>query len=163
MYRINTDLTYRVCDGPFVISNGPGISPDDRTLYHVDSVKRSIYAYTKLHDGTIRNRRLFKEFDKNDGNPDGLTIDSEGYVWVAHWGGGKVSRLSRSGVVEFVLDILALQVTNYIFGAPKMNLLFVSTAARNVSNHENSRAGSVFYIETNVTGPQPCRFDGSRL
>jgi len=162
-YRIDTDLTSSVCDGPFVISNGPAISPDDRTLYHVDTVNRSIYAYTKHHDGTIHSRRLFKQFDKNDGNPDGLTIDSEGYIWVAHWGGGKVSRLANSGVVDFVLEIPALQVTNCIFGGPEMNLLFVSTAARNVGNKETLGAGSIFYIETNVIGPQPGRFDGSKL
>ena len=78
-----------------------GFSPDSKTLYLVDMFHSNILAYD--HDpatGAVENRRIFASVPEEDGFPDGITIDSEGFVWNAHWAGWKVTRYDPDGKIE---------------------------------------------------------------
>ena len=84
LYRIDADWSFSKWDGPYIVPNGPAITNDGGTLYHVDSLGRRIYAFDKNDDGSLSNQILFVELQSSDGYPDGLTVDDENAVWLAH-------------------------------------------------------------------------------
>ena len=84
LYRIDADWSFSKWDGPYKVPNGPAITNDGGTLYHVDSLGRRIYAFDKNDDGSLSNRRLFVKLQSSDGYPDGLTVDDENAIWLAH-------------------------------------------------------------------------------
>ena len=80
LYRIDADWSFSKWDGPYIVPNGPAITNDGGTLYHVDSLGRRIYAFDKNDDGSLSNRRLFVKLQSSDGYPDGLTVDDENAI-----------------------------------------------------------------------------------
>ena len=160
LYRVDKDLTLSRWDGPYKVTNGPAISSDDKILYHVDTFGRKIYAFDKYPDGTIRNRRLFTKFNKGDGYPDGLTVDDDKFVWVAHWGGWRITRFAPDGSVDSILPIPVPQVTNCTFGGPTMDTLYITTAARGLDLNEFPCAGGLFSVSVPFTGPPSPVFSG---
>ena len=156
LYRIDSDLNCIRSDGPYITTNGPAMSPDDRVLYHVDTYGGIVYAFDKHRDGTLDGRRIFAKIGDDEGKPDGLTVDVDGFVWLAHWGGSRVTRFAPDGAVDGVLEIPAPQVTNCAFGGPNMDLLFITTAARNIDLETHPKAGGLFCVQTDVRGlPSP--------
>ena len=156
LYRIDSDLNCIRSDGPYITTNGPAMSPDDRVLYHVDTYGGIVYAFDKHRDGTLDGRRIFAKIGDDEGKPDGLTVDADGFVWLAHWGGSRVTRFAPDGAVDGVLEIPAPQVTNCAFGGPNMDLLFITTAARNIDLEMHPKAGGLFCVQTAVRGlPSP--------
>ena len=156
LYRIDSDLNCIRSDGPYITTNGPAMSPDDRVLYHVDTYGGIVYAFDKHRDGTLDGRRIFAKIGDGEGKPDGLTVDADGFVWLAHWGGSRVTRFAPDGAVDGVLEIPAPQVTNCAFGGPNMDLLFITTAARNINLETHPKAGGLFCVQTAVRGlPSP--------
>ncbi len=156
LYRIDPDLSISRWDGPYIVTNGPAISPDDRTLYHVDTFGPVIYVFDKLQDGALANRRKFAELKDGEGGADGLTVDAEGYVWLAHWGGSRVTRFTPGGSIDGILEMPVPQVTSCAFGGPDMDQLFITTAARNLDLTQFPQAGGLFCAKTRVKGmPSP--------
>ena len=160
LYRIYPDWTFSKWDGPYKVPNGPAITNDGGTLYHVDSLGRCIYAFDKNNDGSLSNRKLFVELKQGDGYPDGLTVDDENAVWLAHWAGSRITRFLPDGSIDGILEIPVPQVTSCAFGGPDRNLLFITTAARDLDLNEFPLAGGVFCAKTKVTGQASPRFKG---
>ena len=160
LYRIDPDWTFSKWDGPYKVPNGPAITNDGGTLYHVDSFGRCIYAFDKNNDGSLSNRKLFVELKQGDGYPDGLTVDDENAVWLAHWAGSRITRFLPDGSIDGILEIPVPQVTSCAFGGPDRNLLFITTAARDLDLNEFPLAGGVFCAKTKVTGQASPRFKG---
>ena len=161
LYRIDPDLSHSKWDGPYVCPNGPALTPDDRTLYHVDTFERSIWAFDKHPDGTLSNRRLFVKLrEEKEGFPDGLTVDCEGRVWLAHWGGSRVTCFSPQGERLGVIAMPVPQVTSCAFGGPDLSTIYITTAARNLSLAEYPLAGALFRIPAKTTGVASPAFAG---
>ncbi len=160
LYRIDPDLSVSRWDGPYRVTNGPAITPDGKTLYHVDTFGPCVYAFDKHPDGRLSNRRLFAELREGEGGADGLTVDDENCVWLAHWGGSRLTRFFPDGTIDGVLEMPVPQVTSCAFGGPDMNLLFITTAARNLDLAEYPLAGGLFCATTSVTGQASPRFKG---
>ncbi len=117
-------------DEGFGLANGMGFSPDSTTLYFTDSAARRIYAYDYNADtGSVKHRRLFVQASNDEGLPDGLTVDSEGYVWSAQWFGGCIIRYDPDGVIERRIRIPAHQTSSVAFGGPDLTDIFVTSAA----------------------------------
>ncbi|HLZ08199.1 MAG TPA: SMP-30/gluconolactonase/LRE family protein [Chloroflexota bacterium] len=110
-------------------SNGMGFSPDLSTFYHTDSNQRTIYAYD-YNSTTHRqsNRRVFVTLGNQEGLPDGMTVDGEGYVWTATWGGGCVIRFDPDGKEERRVHLPATQSSAVTFGGPTLTDLYVTSA-----------------------------------
>ena len=144
LYRFDGELV-QVLDG-VSLSNGIGWSPDESRMYYVDTLSRRVDVFD--YDGEIANRRMFAFVDRDAGFPDGLTVDDEGGVWVALWGGSCVRRYTPDGELDRVVDIPAEHVTACCFGPG--TTLFVTTAAPD---------GRVFVADVGVSGPpaQPFR------
>ncbi len=97
LHRLDPDLTWRRMDTSYGVANGPTFSRDGRILYHSDSAARTVYAFDLAADGTLTGKRAFLRFPEAWGWPDGMTTDSEGCLWIAHWGGGRLSRVDPEG------------------------------------------------------------------
>ena len=144
-----------------ICPNGPAISPDDSTLYHVDTFGETVWAFDKHPDGTISNRREFARLDsKKEGFPDGLTVDNENRVWLAHWGGSRITCFSPQGERLGFVELPVPQVTSCTFGGPDLSVLYITTAARNLDLVKYPLAGALFRVPTKTTGSSSPAFAG---
>jgi sugar lactone lactonase YvrE len=132
LFRIDNDGSVHIADEGICFSNGLALSPDCATLYFTDMVARCIYAYDwRRSDGALSRRRVFVRIDRSEGMPDGLTVDAEGFLWIAHWFGGCVTRYDPNGKRERKIQLPAAQTSSMVFGGPDLNELYVTTAAMN--------------------------------
>jgi D-xylonolactonase len=129
LFRADTDGSVHVVDEGIQLSNGLGFSPDYQTLYLSDSAARLIFAYDyNRQEGTLRNRRVFVKVPSEEGVPDGLTVDAEGFVWCAHWFGGCVIRYDPDGRIERRIVTPASQTSCLTFGGPDCTDIFITSA-----------------------------------
>jgi len=161
LYRIDPDLSFTRWDGPYICPNGPAISLDDKTLYHVDTFGSTVWAFDKDNAGVLTNRREFVQLDQEEeGFPDGLTVDIENRVWLAHWGGARITCFSPGGNRIGRIDLPVPQVTSCAFGGADLSTLYITTAARNLDMNEYPMAGALFRVPTNTAGATSPSFDG---
>jgi sugar lactone lactonase YvrE len=127
--RLTGDGTVTTVLDDVAVSNGTGWSPDGRLMYYVDSPTRRIdvFAYDDAH-GRVADRRPFVTVEEDAGFPDGLTVDAEGCVWVALWGGSAVRRYTPDGTLDRVIGLPVPLVTACAFGGAGLTDLYVTTA-----------------------------------
>ena len=146
------------------ISNGLGWDLARGRMYFIDSAERRIdYFAFEAETGEISDRRPLVSFAPDDGLPDGLSVDAEGCLWVAMWGGGCVRRITPSGALDRKLELPAANVSSCTFGGPDLSELFVTTARSGLSPQEleeQANAGSVFRLRPGVHGQRADRFGG---
>ncbi|MGC9998933.1 MAG: SMP-30/gluconolactonase/LRE family protein [Bryobacteraceae bacterium] len=131
LIRVDLDGTACILDDGIQLANGLGFSPDDRTLYFTDTAARTIYAYDyDPATGDVKNRRTFVKVPADQGLPDGMTVDSEGFVWSAQWYGSCVVRYDPDGSVERRIDTPAKQTSCVAFGGSELTDLFITSAAK---------------------------------
>lgn len=164
LYRLDPDGSVeRVLDG-VVESNGLDWSTDGETMYYIDSARRSLDAFDfDSATGRLSGRRRIVEFAPEDGTPDGLTVDSEGLMWIALWGGWSVRRLAPDGALVSVVNLPAAQVTSCAFGGEGLDDLYVTSAKEGLSTLElakQSDAGSLFRHRPGVMGRPQHAFGG---
>lgn len=156
LYRLDPHGTVcRMATG-FLCANGVGWSPDDRTMYFTDSMVRTIWAYEfDGASGEIGTRRIFATLPDDDGLPDGLTVDSQGFVWSAIWDGWKLIRFAPDGTVDREVAMPVQRPTSCTFGGPALETLFITSARDDLDARALSRgplAGGLFAVECDVPG-----------
>ncbi|MEQ7873117.1 SMP-30/gluconolactonase/LRE family protein [Sphingomonas sp. ASV193] len=156
LYRIMPDLSVEQVDAHYGVTNGPTFSPDGRTLYHTDSAARRVYAFDLDAHGAVRDRRLWLQFEEAWGYPDGMTTDAEGCLWIAHWGGARVSRFSPRGEWLRSIALPVSNVTSCCFAGGALDRLFVTTAMID----EEPDSGALFEVDAGVSGIAPTPFAG---
>lgn len=146
------------------ISNGIAWSPKGTIMYFIDTPTREVRAYDyDLDDGVISNPRVILRFADTFGLPDGMTTDTDGNLWVAHWGGGRVSQWKANGTLLGQFGLPAPNVTSCVFGGEKMDELFITTARTGLDLSTLRKfplSGGVFRMPTNVTGMPTYAFAG---
>ncbi len=131
LIRVDTNGKASILDEGFHLSNGLGFSPDETVLYFADSVARRIYAYDyDGRAGLVRNRRLLVQVPGDEGLPDGLAVDAEGFIWSAQWYAGCVVRYGPDGKMERRVSMPAKQTSSLAFGGPELTDIFVTSAAQ---------------------------------
>lgn len=153
LYRLGPGYQWERMDGGYRVPNGPAFSPDGKWLYHSDTGRRTVYRFARNADGTLGKRAKFIRFAEEDGYPDGMTTDSEGYLWVAHWGGSRVSRFDPDGKLDRAVSLPARQVTNVAFCGEKLDRLFVTSATIGLDAIDED--GALFEINPHSTGIAP--------
>jgi xylono-1,5-lactonase len=139
-------------DAPFTVPNGPAFSPDGGRLYLADSPARRVFVM-EIEDGRPIHRREFLRFAENDGYPDGMTMDMEGCLWVAHWDGGCVSRFAPDGTRLESITLPVARVTSCAFGGDGLRTLFITTAGGpGVAPEGEAPEGSLFAADTATCG-----------
>lgn len=152
LYRIDPDGRSTKMETHLTLPNGMGWSPDNKTMYLTDTSDRVIYAYDFFEkDGEISNRReLIRFSDDALGNPDGLTVDGDGNLWLAVWDGWRICCFSAEGKL---LDEFALPVprpTSCAFGKREDRVLYVTSARIRVSEmsmNDAPHSGAVFAVQ----------------
>lgn len=150
LYRIDAEGTARMLYDDVGLTNGIGFSPDERVLYHSDSLRGHILAHTITAKGACEDRRIFAALPH--GAPDGLCVDAAGGVWVAAYGAGSIMRFAPDGGLDREIDIPAKKVTSLCFGDADRQTLYVTTAD---SLPDNNRGGCIFRLRTDVAGLPP--------
>jgi len=164
LYRLDTDGLIHIMEKGITISNGIGWSPDSKTMYYTDSPPHVIYAYDfDPITGNIENRRIFVTTPENEGEPDGLAIDSEGFVWSARWDGWKISRFDPNGKLEREIQLPVQRPTSCAFGGRELDELYITSALLGLSENQKKTqpyAGNLLRIRTNVKGLVEPKFLG---
>src|SRR5690606_3826067 len=89
LYMMDTDLSVSLKLTEVGCSNGLAWSPDQKTMYYTDTSTRQVVAFDyNISDARLSNKRVVIDIDPSQGHPDGMTIDTEGMLWIAMWGGG---------------------------------------------------------------------------
>ncbi|MBA3798123.1 MAG: SMP-30/gluconolactonase/LRE family protein [Geodermatophilaceae bacterium] len=161
LYRLDTDRSVETMLTGLTISNGIDWSPDGTTMYFIDSTPGTVTAYAyDRHTGAISEPRTALEIPPDDGMPDGMTVDSEGCLWVAIWGGSAVRRYAPDGKQLARVELPATQVTSCAFGGADLRDLYITTASVGLSAAERAgqpHAGALFCVRTEVGGREPNR------
>ncbi|MGI9614969.1 MAG: SMP-30/gluconolactonase/LRE family protein [Acidimicrobiales bacterium] len=148
-YRINLDGTVEELYGAIEVSNGIGLSPDGATLFHVDSTAKAIITHHIDAAGQVSGRRLIGQESFERGIPDGMCVDSDGNLWVAHVGGRRVVKLSAEGHELDEIPVPAKAVTSVAFGGPDMADLCIVTAD---NLDDDAKGGTIFRTRPGVSG-----------
>jgi L-arabinonolactonase len=165
-YRLNLDLSLeRLPLGGVAIANSICFSPDGRTMYYSDTATGEIRCCDyDPESGAAANLRVFAPAGVAPGHPDGATVDAEGYLWNARWGGGQVVRFAPDGRIDRVLDLPAPQPTCVSFGGAGLDVLYVTTATVGLAPEALAAApgsGGVFAHALEVRGLPEQRFGGA--
>ena len=160
LYRLEPGGRVKQMDTGFGVSNGIGWSPDNKSMYFTDSKSRRIFVYDfDLAVGEIDNRRVFAVVPDGGGQPGGLTVDEQGFVWSVNWDGWCITRYDPKGVVERSIRLPVPRPTSCIFGGPNLDILYVTSARIRLSAQRLTEAplsGSIFAIDPGVRGlPEP--------
>lgn len=160
LYRFDTDGRIQIMQRGLTISNGIGWSPDNRLMYLSDSGEGVIYVYDfVLKTGDIQNRRIFYRPEPDAGVADGLTVDSEGYIWAGFWDGWRVVRFAPDGTIDRIYQVPVASVTSCCFGGPDLDTLYITTARVGLTPEQlaqQPQAGHLFMLKPGVTGlPEP--------
>lgn len=139
------------------ISNGIVWSLDAKTMYYIDTPTGCVDAFDyELETGNINNRRTAIKLPEGQGFPDGMTGDAEGMLWVAHWGGYRVTRWNpNTGELLDTIRVPAAQVTACAFGGSDLDELYITCARRGLSERalaEQPLAGGLFKVKPGVKG-----------
>ena len=164
LYRLDLDHSIHIMDTGFIIPNGIGWSPDNTRMYLTDSTRHVIYVYDfDAQTGTLSSRRTFVDTSNEQGVPDGLTVDSEGYIWSARWGGAKVVRYDPYGKVERVIDVPVPQPSSCVFGGKNLDELYITSASKGLSDEQRIAyplSGDLFRLKTDIQGLEKFLFRG---
>lgn len=164
LFCVQGDGSWQVMDKNITVANGIGWSPDRKIMYFTDSFRYSVYAYDYSADtGKITNRRTFVQTSPDAGVPDGLTVDSDGFVWSAFWGGWKVVRYNPEGNVDREYRLPVPNPTSCAFGGKRLDELYITSASLGLSNEEKDRhvqSGDLFCLRAGFTGMDEPRFAG---
>jgi sugar lactone lactonase YvrE len=135
LFRVDLNGRATVLDDGIHLANGIGFSPDAKEVYLTDSAARIIYRYDyDVRTGDVRNRSELVRVPLDEGVPDGLAVDAEGFLWSAQWYGGCVVRYDPEGKVERRILTPAKQTSSVAFGGPDLNELFITSAAQHFSS-----------------------------
>ena len=146
------------------VSNGLDWSPDGTRMYYADSaeLRLDVFSYD-MPTGELSRRQPLVRFTSDDGFPDGLTVDSEGFIWVAFWDGGVVRRFDPEGRLDSVVDVPVARVSSCTFGGAGLDELFITTARYQLSLAQYQAAplsGSIFRCHPGITGRPVNRYAG---
>ncbi|CAH2892091.1 MAG: L-arabinolactonase (EC [uncultured Paraburkholderia sp.] len=159
-YRLDHDLTLERLPLPTpAISNSIAFSPDGATMYYCDLPSREIRACDYGADGSVANDRLFTRLADATGEPDGSTVDRDGGLWNAQWGGACVVRYGADGVETERVEVPTVQPSCVALGGAQLGTLYITSARVGLDAAAlaaDSRAGGVFIATPARRGlPEP--------
>lgn len=158
MYRLSPDgLAVETMWTDVTISNGFAFSPDGSRAYYNDTPTGRTDVLDRRADGSLVDRR---PFFAHEGNPDGLCVDAEGYVWVALWGASAVHRISPDGKLDGIVHVPCTHVSACTFGGPSLDTLYITTSKNGIPPGAEPEAGALFSVRPGVTGLPALPFRG---
>lgn len=157
LYVMEPDGGVRQVFSEIGTSNGLAWDDSRGLMYYIDTPTGGVDVMEyDVHTGTVSGRRQVCKFQDGEGFPDGMTIDSEGMLWVAHWGGACVSRWNpHTGAQLGKIEVPAKNVTSCAFGGEHLDELYITTARNGMSDEELEswpHTGGLFKVKLDVKG-----------
>ena len=157
LYRFDKDKTVHLMLDSVSISNGIVWTADKKTMYYNDTPTGTIQAFDYDDtNGNITNRRVAVKIPNGIGAPDGMTIDVEGNLWVALWGGGIVGKFNPlTGELLQKIKVPAPNVSSCAFGGKNLDILFITTARQWMNEEQLKKfplSGGLFSVKPGVRG-----------
>jgi D-xylono/L-arabinono-1,4-lactonase len=153
LYRLDPSLKITLLLEGIACPNGLGFTPDRKGLYFTDSFARCIYQFDYAEQqGTLTNQRVFVRAPPEEGLPDGMTLDSLGYVWSAQWDGSALVRYTPQGIEERRIPIPAKKASSLIFGGEDYTDIYVTSAGGDNKTTEGAAAGAIFRLNMGIPG-----------
>ena len=152
LYVFDTDHSVTKKISNVSISNGMAWSLDYKTWYYIDTPTYTVVAFDfDLVTGDISRKRVVINIPKEDGSPDGMTIDSEGMLWIAHWDGWQITRWNpATGEKLLSIEMPAARITSCTFGGDDLGDLYITSARTGLTEDQltdQPLAGSLFVIK----------------
>ena len=163
LYRVDPDLRCTAIDTGYGITNGPAFTRGGWMMFHNDTARQVTYAYEIDSNGNASNRLAFLRFGEGDGYPDGMTVDSEGCLWIAFWGAWCLRRFSIDGELLQTIELPVEQPTSCTFGGPDLDRLYVTSATKSLDPAAlamQPNAGGLFMLVPGVRGIPDLPFAG---
>jgi sugar lactone lactonase YvrE len=154
LYRLGRDGNLARADHGYLITNGPAISPDGRTLYHTDTPLRRVYAFDHGEDGRLARKRVFLQLPEGR-RPDGMAVDSAGHLWIALFGAGRVERYAPDGRLVDAVRFPCTNITKIAFGGADLRTAYVTTAWKGLDAAQRAAqplAGGLFAFRVETPG-----------
>jgi sugar lactone lactonase YvrE len=137
LYRVGPDLSVDAVVQGIGLSNGIAWSPDGQTMYRVDSASGTIFRGDFHADSaTLSHEQPLVVIDASVGEPDGITVDADGYIWAALWDGWALRRYAPTGELDYDLRVPVARPTSCVFGGPDLATLFITTARTGLSDDD---------------------------
>ncbi len=154
LYKLDKNLILTKVDKNYRITNGPAFL-DQYNFYHTDSSKKKIYKIKINKNNKIVSKKIFKTFSDKEGVPDGMTLDKNKNLWVAHYHGACISVFNNKAKLIHRIQFPAKNITNCTFGGKNNNEIFVTSATKGMNSAELRKyrySGSLFSVKTNSKG-----------
>ena len=158
LYVLEPDLGVRAVLDGVSISNGLAWSPEGSTAYYVDTPTQQVDAFGYDRTAGLHDRRALFAIPAEAGAPDGITVDADGYIWVALYGGGAVRRYRPDGVLDGLVEVPVRNVTACTLGGHDLRELYITTSRE--GEDPEPEAGSVFRCRVDVGGLPAAAFFG---
>jgi sugar lactone lactonase YvrE len=157
LFRFDSHQKTTLMQSNVVCANGLGWSPDEQTMYFTESFRYAIFSYDfEPETGNIFKRRLFAEIDRSHGEfPDGMTVDSEGFIWSNIVGPGQIHRFDKDGKIERILQLPVPRATSCTFGGDDLKTLYVTSSRETLTSNQLQEfplSGSLFAIPMGIKG-----------
>lgn len=165
LYCLNKDRSLNLVLSGIRCSNGIAWTLDKSTMYYIDSPTKEIWAFAfDMATGSISDKRVIVNVPEGYGVADGSTIDEEGMLWVAHWGGSRVCRWNpENGKLLAEIEIPATNVTSCAFGGVNLDTLYITTAKAGLNDMQRENqplAGAIFKANVGVKGIRNFEYEG---
>lgn len=159
LYRLDPDGTVTLIHDDLTQANGMGFSPDLSTFYLTDSKSQTIFQMDyDRKTGDVHDRRTLISYEADGTVPDGMTVDGEGNIWSARYGGHGFYKYSPDGKLVGKVEMPAKNVTSLTFGGPEYDIAYVTTAGGDQRGAGNGMyAGSLYRIDLKTSGRAPFR------
>lgn len=152
LYRVRPQGTLANMDGGYTVANGIACSPDGALIFVADSRQQVVIRYSvDRASGEILHKERFATFADA---PDGMTVDTDGYPWVAQWGGSAIRRLAPDGTCDRIVELPAAFPSSCIFGGANLATLYVTTARASSQPLSGSAdlGGALFALDVGASG-----------
>ncbi len=163
LYVIDVDLRVAAVDREYKVTNGPAFSPAGDIMYHNDSARQVTYAFDLDAEGNAANRRVFLQFGPGEGYPDGMTVDSDGCLWIAFWDGWAVRRYGPAGDWLETIRMPVSRPTSCAFGGVDRDRLYITSASIGLDTEAlamQPNAGGLFMARPGMRGLADVPFAG---
>jgi xylono-1,5-lactonase len=160
LYKLDKNLLLTKVDKNYRITNGPAFI-DQFNFYHTDSSKKKIYKIKINKKNKIISKKVFKKFLPNEGSPDGMTLDKNKNLWVAHFHGACISVFNNKSKLIHKINLQAKNITNCTFGGQNNNEVFITTATKSMNRADLEKfrySGFLFSVKSNIKGTQQKKF-----
>ena len=154
LYKLDKNFKLIKVDKNYRITNGPAFI-DQYNFYHTDSPKKTIYKIKINKNNKIVSKKIFKKLSSDEGSPDGMTLDKNKNLWVAHFHGACISVFNQKAKLIHRIQFPAKNITNCAFGGKNTKELYVSTATKGMNKADLQKfrySGFFFSVKINVRG-----------